>query len=80
MLKMGKSKHWQFSLEKLTGNRTISVTPSKEYFKPLQEWLVRERCNKKYKIGWHQQLAREVEKCDTKMVPIGVLKKTFSWL
>ncbi|CAB4030936.1 Angiotensin-converting enzyme, partial [Paramuricea clavata] len=52
MLKLGKSKPWPFALEKMTGSKEMSATPIKEYFQPLQEWLVKERCSKRYKIGW----------------------------
>ena len=63
MLKLGKSKPWQYALEQMTGNREKSVAPMKEYFQPLQDWLVKERCSKKYNIGWPEQPADDVEEC-----------------
>jgi hypothetical protein len=65
MLKLGKSKPWQYALEQMTGSREMSVAPIKEYFTPLREWLVKERCSKKYKIGWPGQPADGVEDCPT---------------
>ena len=62
MLSMGKSKPWPFALEKMTGTQKMSVAPLKEYFQPLQEWLVKERCSKGYKIGWPGQSG---ENCTT---------------
>ena len=63
MLEMGKKKPWPYALEKMTGSKEMSVAPMKEYFQPLQEWLVKERCSKKYKIGWPEQPADGVEVC-----------------
>ena len=65
MLKLGKSKPWPFALEKMTGSKEMSATPIKEYFQPLQEWLVKERCSKRYKIGWPGEPAYGVNHCDT---------------
>ena len=65
MLKLGKSKTWPYALEQMTGSKEMSVAPINEYFKPLQEWLVKERCSKKYKIGWPGQPADGVEDCVT---------------
>lgn len=64
MLKMGKSKPWPYALEKMTGSKEMSVASIKEYFQPLKDWLVKERCSKKYKIGWPGQLAVGVQKCN----------------
>ena len=63
MLKLGKSKPWPFALEQMTGSKEMSVAAIKEYFQPLQEWLVRERCSKNYKIGWPGEPADGVEDC-----------------
>ena len=64
MLKLGISKSWPYALEQMTGSKEMSVAPIKEYFQPLQDWLVKERCSKKYNIGWPGQSADGVEKCD----------------
>lgn len=43
MLKMGKSKPWPIALEKLTGSRNVDISAITEYFKPLNDWLVKQR-------------------------------------
>ncbi|XP_028413291.1 angiotensin-converting enzyme-like [Dendronephthya gigantea] len=65
MLAMGKSKPWPHALEKMTGSKEMSVAPIKEYFQPLQDWLVKERCSKKYYIGWPGQPADGAKECKT---------------
>ena len=65
MLELGKSKPWPYALEKMTGSKEMSVAPMKEYFQSLQDWLVKVRCSKKYKIGWPGQPADGVKKCPT---------------
>ena len=63
MLAMGKTKSWPYALEKMTGSKEMSVAPMIKYFEPLQEWLVKERCSKRYKIGWPGQPADDVSEC-----------------
>ncbi|XP_028414004.1 angiotensin-converting enzyme-like [Dendronephthya gigantea] len=65
MLELGKSKPWPIALEKMTGSKNMSVAPIKEYFEPLRKWLVKERCDKKYKVGWPGQSADGVQDCET---------------
>jgi hypothetical protein len=65
MLEMGISKSWPHALEQMTGSKEMSVAPIMEYFKPLREWLEKERCSTKYKIGWPGQPADGVEDCPT---------------
>ena len=43
MLKMGKSKPWPEALEKLTGSKVLDVSAITEYFKSLNDWLVKQR-------------------------------------
>lgn len=42
MLSLGASKHWTFALETLTGEKSVSAEAIFEYFKPLQDWLIKE--------------------------------------
>ena len=63
MLAMGKSKPWPDALDQMTGNREMSVAPIKEYFQPLQDWLAKERCSKKYSIGWPGQPPVGIKDC-----------------
>ena len=65
MLAMGKTKSWPYALEKMTGSKEMSVAPMIKYYQPLHEWLVKERCGKKYKIGWPGQPADGVSNCTT---------------
>ena len=65
MLAIGKSKPWPYVLKTMTGSEEMSVAPLKEYYQPLEEWLLNERCSKKYKIGWPGQPANDVKNCPT---------------
>jgi hypothetical protein len=49
---MGRSKSWPKALETMTGSTELDVGPLKEYFRPLRNWLIQQRCVKKYPIGW----------------------------
>ena len=73
---MGKSKPWPFALEKMTGTRKMSVAPIKEYFKPLIDWMVNERCTKGYPIGWPGTPGTNAAKCPEN----GSTSRSFSWL
>ena len=53
MLSLGRSKHWQYALNLLTGKSDVSIDSMMEYFSPLIKWLKEE--NAKYpndKIGF----------------------------
>ena len=53
MLSLGSSRHWSYSLNLLTGEKTINAGAILEYFEPLIEWLKKE--NAKYPndmVGW----------------------------
>ena len=50
MLSLGQSKEWPDAMEIMTGQRTFSIEPLKEYFKPLLDWLKEQ--NKNEYIGW----------------------------
>ena len=55
MLKMGKSKPWPEALEKLTGSKVLDVSAITEYFKPLNDWLVKQRQEIGYSPpGWDE--------------------------
>lgn len=51
-LKLGASKPWQDILEAMTGSRTISAEPFREYFAPLEKWLDAEIEEKSIPVGW----------------------------
>jgi len=55
MLKMEKSKRWPEALEKLTGSKVLDVSAITEYFKPLNDWLVKQRQEIGYSPpGWDE--------------------------
>ncbi|XP_032231453.1 angiotensin-converting enzyme [Nematostella vectensis] len=64
MLEMGRSKPWRDTLEAFTGSRDMSVNPLKEYFHPLYQWLVEQRCQNKYKIGWPGTEGPDYDPCE----------------
>ncbi|XP_013379232.1 angiotensin-converting enzyme [Lingula anatina] len=52
MLSLGSSRPWPDAMEVLTGQREIDPSAILEYFKPLQDFLVKE--NKNEIIGWEE--------------------------
>lgn len=71
MLAMGKSKPWPDALEKMTGTRKMDVGALKEYFEPLNKWLVKQREAKKYPKGWSTEGAYEECKVSSSKCPFG---------
>ena len=63
MLQLGKSRPWPEALERLTDKRTMDVRPMKEYFWPLYLWLRKQRCSRKYAIGWPENPGPEDDPC-----------------
>lgn len=59
MLKMGSSKPWPDAMEVLTGTRKLDAGALLEYFKPLEEWLLKTNKELGVRIGW--------EKSDSKL-------------
>ncbi|XP_057302369.1 angiotensin-converting enzyme-like [Hydractinia symbiolongicarpus] len=55
MLRLGKKKPWPEALKQFTGSDKLSAAPINEYFKPLIDWLKKERAEKKYKLGWDKE-------------------------
>ncbi|KAK7082148.1 hypothetical protein SK128_006173, partial [Halocaridina rubra] len=49
---MGSSRHWGEAMAALTGQEKMDASAIREYFKPLEEWLIED--NKKHGefIGW----------------------------
>lgn len=52
MLAMGSSKPWPDALEAMTGQRNLDATDILEYFKPLEEWLLKTNKQLGVNIGW----------------------------
>ncbi|XP_077996678.1 angiotensin-converting enzyme-like [Glandiceps talaboti] len=52
MLSLGESLPWPDAMEKITGNREMSVEPLKKYFQPLTEWLENMNEMEGNIVGW----------------------------
>jgi peptidyl-dipeptidase A len=50
MLQMGQSRPWPDALEKVTGTRQMDGGALREYFAPLEKWLIEQ--NKGKPVGW----------------------------
>ena len=50
MLEMGQSKPWPDALEAMTGQREMDATAIRDYFAPLEKWLIEQ--NKGKPVGW----------------------------
>jgi peptidyl-dipeptidase A len=50
MLAMGLSRPWPDALEALTGQREMDATAIRDYFAPLEKWLIEQ--NKGKPVGW----------------------------
>ena len=95
MLKMGKSKPWPKALKAMTGSEKMTVEPLKEYFRPLDLWLRKKRCELKYPIGWKGSPVPRYDPCvvpttaplttgSARLIPtlatfIGVVFSLLSW-
>jgi len=52
MLKLGSSKPWKDAMEVMTGQRDMSTAAFREYFKPLEDWLISENKKNNVQVGW----------------------------
>jgi len=52
MLKIGSSKPWKEAMQVMTGQPDMSTNAIREYFKPLEDWLVKENEKAGVKVGW----------------------------
>jgi hypothetical protein len=52
MLELGRSKPWKDVMEVMTGQREMSTSAFREYFKPLEDWLIKENTKDNVKVGW----------------------------
>jgi peptidyl-dipeptidase A len=50
MLEMGARRPWPEALEAMTGERTMSASALREYFRPLEEWLTKQLRGSP--VGW----------------------------
>ena len=52
MLVLGSSKPWKEVMEVMTGQPDMNTDAFREYFKPLEDWLIEENRKNKVKVGW----------------------------
>ena len=52
MLSMGTSKPWPDAMEVMTGQRQLDASALLEYFKPMEEWLLKTNQELDVNIGW----------------------------
>ncbi|XP_071521484.1 angiotensin-converting enzyme-like [Panulirus ornatus] len=52
MLQLGSSKEWPEAMAALTGTRKMDASVIREYFKPLEMWLIEDNRRHEEFIGW----------------------------
>ena len=52
MLKLGRSKPWKEVMEVMTGEPKMDTAAFREYFMPLENWLLEENKKNGVTIGW----------------------------
>lgn len=52
MLSMGTSKPWPDAMEVMTGQRQLDASALLEYFRPMEEWLLKTNEELGVNIGW----------------------------
>lgn len=52
MLELGNSVSWHTAMERMTGNAGMDSSAYREYFKPLENWLVKENKKNGVEVGW----------------------------
>jgi peptidyl-dipeptidase A len=51
MLRLGKSKPWKEVMEIMTGTPNMDTGAYREYFAPLEKWLIKKNKEEKNKVG-----------------------------
>jgi len=52
MLQMGSSKEWPEAMAALTGGRRMDASVIREYFRPLETWLINDNKKNNEFVGW----------------------------
>jgi len=52
MLKLGASKPWKVAMKTMTGQPDMNTDAIREYFKPLENWLIKENKKSGVKVDW----------------------------
>jgi peptidyl-dipeptidase A len=50
MLKLGKSKPWKEIMEMMTGSPNMDTSAFREYFAPLEKWLIKHNKEKNNQV------------------------------
>lgn len=53
MLSLGSSKPWPVAMAAMTGQTKMDPSAFLEYFKPLEDWLIKKNVELNIKVGWH---------------------------
>ena len=51
-MRQGASKPWTEIMEEMTGQPKMDSRAMRSYFKPLEDWLIKENRRTGAKIGW----------------------------
>lgn len=60
MLEMGSSKPWKEAMKVMTGQPEMSTDAFREYFKPLEDWLMEENKKNGVEVGWQNPKIEEI--------------------
>ena len=52
MLEMGASKPWPEAMKAITGQDRMDASAFREYFKPLENWLIAKNKELEEPVGW----------------------------
>ena len=52
MLELGRSRPWKEAMEVMTGQGEMSTGAIREYFLPLEQWLVERNRRDNVTVGW----------------------------
>ena len=66
MLSMGLSKPWWEAMKVITGQEKMDASAFREYFKPLEDWLIKKNKELSEPIGWSTGTFT-CNQCDGKM-------------
>ena len=65
MLTLGASKPWKDVMEVMTGQREMDTDAFREYFKPLEDWLIADNAKNNVQVGWTNPNIEDICKSST---------------
>jgi len=60
MLKLGASRPWKEAMQVMTGQPEMSTMALREYFKPLEDWLIKKNRETGTQVGWGETIVDEL--------------------